>query len=80
MGEASAGGSDVVCEAYCNVLASPDIRLGPYRDHLREMKRSLLSLLGAGKDCVWEGFVFLQVQRVCFDGVQDSPVRMDLQE
>ena len=77
--EASAGGSDVARKALGKVLASPDIRLGPYREHIREMMRSLLDLLGAGKDCVHEGFVSLQARRACLVGVQDSPVGMGLQ-
>ena len=59
MGEASAGGSDVARKAYHKVLAGREIRLGPYRDHIREMTRSLLGLYGAGKDCMREGFIFL---------------------
>ena len=74
--EASAGGSDVARKAHREVLAGPDIRLGPYRDHIREMMRSLLDLLGAGKDCVGEGFISLQARRACFVGVQCSRVRM----
>ena len=75
-GEASAGGSDVVRKAHRKILAGPDIRLGPYRDHIREMTQSLLDLLEAGKDCVGEGFLSLQARRACFVRVQDSPVRM----
>ena len=75
-GETSAGGTHVACKAHLEVLAGPDIRLGPYQDHIREMTRSLLDLLGAGKDCVREGFVSLQARRACFVGVQDSPVRI----
>ena len=79
VGEARADGSDVAREAHCKVLAGPDIRLGPYRDHIREMTLSLLGLFGTGKDWVREGFVFLQAPRACFVGVQDSLVRMGLQ-
>ena len=55
-GEACAGSADVARKAHRKVLTGPDIRLGPYRDHVREMTRSLLDLLEAGKDCVHEGF------------------------
>ena len=67
--EASAGGPDVAPKAYREVLAGPDLRLGPYRDHIREVTRSLLDLRGAGKDCVREGLISLQAQRTCFVGV-----------
>ena len=77
-GEASAGGADVAHKAHRKVRAGPDIKLGPYQDHVREMTRSLLDLLGAGKDCVSEGLVSLQARRACFVGVDDSPVRMGL--
>ena len=59
-GEASAGGSDVARKAHREVLAGPDIRLGPYRDRIREVTLSLLGLLGTGENCVHEGFVSLQ--------------------
>ena len=75
-GEASAGGSDVARKAHRKVLAGPDVRLGPYRDRIREMTRSLLDLLGRGEDCVLEGLVSLQARWACFVGIQDSPVRM----
>ena len=77
LGEASAGGSDVVRKGHCKVLAGPDIRFRPYQDQVRGIMRSLLGLHRIGKDCVHEGFIFLQAQWACFVGVQDSTVRMD---